>query len=466
MLAVTGACLFIRKDLFQLLGGFDTVYKIGYYEDADICLRVRELGYKVIYEPDTMVVHKTGQTFKSLGGMKKLNFFVDNEAEFRRRWDNKIADNSFMFVTRHSYSPGKLNVAILNSYMETYGGGERLVTHVAKTLEDGNNVDILMRLVNRVNRGTILENTGIDLKNTDILTIMTGEPLRSVNKYDVFINSEWLSTEHGAGKKNILMTMFPNVTSNGTTGDGYINSYDSIITISKFSQHWIKRYWNKESTVIYPPVDFVCTDEERMSLRKENMILSVGRFFVGGHNKKHDVMIEAFKNLVDSGHNEWELHLVGGLKQNAADKDYFNKLIDLAGGYNVRFHTNASQREVHDLYKRSKVYWHATGYGASDPMSYEHFGIAPVEAISAGCVPVLINKGGLPEIVAECGGYLWNTISEVVGITSEISVNSKCTTVYPTVFSKDEFKKRISVAINDVVINDVVINDVVPNKVL
>ena len=38
-----------------------------------------------------------------------------------------------------------------------------------------------------------------------------------------------------------------------------------------------------------------------------------------------------------------------------------------------------------------------------DPIKFEHFGIAPIEAISAGCIPVLFNGGGLNEIVGLLG---------------------------------------------------------------
>src|SRR5207302_9608920 len=43
----SGASLLVRKDLFQRLGGFDRRYAPAYYEDADICMGVRALGYKV-----------------------------------------------------------------------------------------------------------------------------------------------------------------------------------------------------------------------------------------------------------------------------------------------------------------------------------------------------------------------------------------------------------------------------------
>jgi glycosyltransferase involved in cell wall biosynthesis len=71
---------------------------------------------------------------------------------------------------------------------------------------------------------------------------------------------------------------------------------------------------------------------------------------------------------------------------------------------------------VSDLYGRARLFWHAAGFGSADssPESSEHFGISTVEAMSAGAVPIVINKGGQPEIVEHgVSGFLWNTLDEL-----------------------------------------------------
>src|SRR5437868_2539199 len=54
--AVTGACLLVRRALFEELGGFDTGFVNG-YEDVDLCLRAGERGHEVLYRPEAVVVH-------------------------------------------------------------------------------------------------------------------------------------------------------------------------------------------------------------------------------------------------------------------------------------------------------------------------------------------------------------------------------------------------------------------------
>ncbi len=59
--AVTAACMLIRRDLFEEVRGFDEGYLNG-FEDVDLCLRVREKGRRVIYQPRSVVYHLESQT--------------------------------------------------------------------------------------------------------------------------------------------------------------------------------------------------------------------------------------------------------------------------------------------------------------------------------------------------------------------------------------------------------------------
>lgn len=57
----SGACLLLRRDLFERLGGFDPRFFM-YGEDLDLCWRIRELGFRVWYEPAARVIHGKGQS--------------------------------------------------------------------------------------------------------------------------------------------------------------------------------------------------------------------------------------------------------------------------------------------------------------------------------------------------------------------------------------------------------------------
>lgn len=83
--AVSGASLMIRKSLWKRLGGFDKRYNFAYYEDMDLCFAVRKLGYKVIYQPHSEVIHFSGVT-----GVKatktREQFESDNRKVFKEKW--------------------------------------------------------------------------------------------------------------------------------------------------------------------------------------------------------------------------------------------------------------------------------------------------------------------------------------------------------------------------------------------
>jgi GT2 family glycosyltransferase len=77
--AVTGACLAIRKELFQQLGGFDQSFPVN-YNDTDLCLRVRQASYRVLLEAGAVLCHRECQTRR--GGVS---------FEERERWYGRWA---------------------------------------------------------------------------------------------------------------------------------------------------------------------------------------------------------------------------------------------------------------------------------------------------------------------------------------------------------------------------------------
>ena len=59
--AVTAACMLVRKTLFDEIGGFDEGFCNG-FEDVDLCLKVRERGARIVYQPRSVLYHLESQT--------------------------------------------------------------------------------------------------------------------------------------------------------------------------------------------------------------------------------------------------------------------------------------------------------------------------------------------------------------------------------------------------------------------
>ena len=114
--AVTAACMLIPKELFDKLGGFDEGFLNG-YEDVDLCFRVREAGYRVVYTPKSVLYH-----FESVseGRFKAVKA---NEERLQQKWAGKIkADVIIQYpkvsIVTLNYNGSQDTIKCLNSVYE------------------------------------------------------------------------------------------------------------------------------------------------------------------------------------------------------------------------------------------------------------------------------------------------------------------------------------------------------------
>jgi len=88
--AVTGACMMTSRAAFDRVGGFDETFLTD-FNDVDYCLRLRELGYRIVYTPYAELCHYEGATF---GSRER----IVNPAEvsaFSKRWGRVIENDPF-----------------------------------------------------------------------------------------------------------------------------------------------------------------------------------------------------------------------------------------------------------------------------------------------------------------------------------------------------------------------------------
>ncbi len=93
--AVTGACLLVRRSVFEQVGGLDaTAFKVS-YNDIDLCLKVRKAGYRVVFTPFALVMHEgsasqKGQVETQASAAKLSRFAAERDAMYSR-WLPQIA---------------------------------------------------------------------------------------------------------------------------------------------------------------------------------------------------------------------------------------------------------------------------------------------------------------------------------------------------------------------------------------
>lgn len=92
MTVVTAACLMIRKELFEKIGGFDEGYRIT-YNDVDLCLRIRELGYYNLYTPYARLLHHESITvgLPEEAAKRDTKEMHDAQEQFKKQWAKYIA---------------------------------------------------------------------------------------------------------------------------------------------------------------------------------------------------------------------------------------------------------------------------------------------------------------------------------------------------------------------------------------
>ncbi len=83
MQAVTGACLILRREVFHKLNGFDEGFLNG-FEDVDLCIKAGSLGLRILYVPESVVIHYAEQS----SGRKDHDH--SNAARFQERWGGRI----------------------------------------------------------------------------------------------------------------------------------------------------------------------------------------------------------------------------------------------------------------------------------------------------------------------------------------------------------------------------------------
>lgn len=212
------------------------------------------------------------------------------------------------------------------------------------------------------------------------------------------------------GKKNLihLQVPFHHVGGRSPLTQLKLSFVDRLIVNSQFTKSRIDREFAADALVIYPPIQPI------KAVKKNNLILSVGRFEPSQNVKRQDILIKAFRRL-SSQLPSWRLALAG----TSADNSWLTKLKALAKGLPIDFYSNVSYHDLCELYAVSQVYWHAAGYQVNEdthPELTEHFGIAVAEAITAGCIPLVIPKGGQTEIIPN-SRYHWHTITQLCSST-------------------------------------------------
>ncbi|MEK7543332.1 MAG: glycosyltransferase family 4 protein [Patescibacteria group bacterium] len=313
-----------------------------------------------------------------------------------------------------------MKIGIYNPYMDTQGGGERYTLTLASHWSKAHTVSVFWdnkNILNEAQGRLDIDLSRIKVTRNIFRASNVFKKLLLSRQYDlIFVLSDG-SIPSSLATLNILhyQVPFPKVSYSPIK----LWRYQAVVCNSDFTKRALDARVSQRAIVIYPPVCPVEADGRK----KENLILSIGRFSEFHTTKKQHVLIEAFaKGFKNTKWNGWRLVLAGGFLP--GDQDYVDALKKKTKGLPICIEPNISHDQLTDYYCRASVYWHAAGYGETDPRWMEHFGITTVEAMSAGAVPVVFAGGGQPEVVDDGkNGFLWRTVDELLGKTNDVIMN-------------------------------------------
>lgn len=308
----------------------------------------------------------------------------------------------------------RLKIGLYNPYFDSFGGGERYMLSLGEYWSKKHDVSIFW------DDATILSSSEkrfhLDLSKIAVApnVFKNGSLIKKMlvsASYDCIVFLSDGSVPMTLAKKNILHFQVPFSTVSMSVWKK--SRYQHIVCNSKFTQKHLDATIEIPTSVIYPPV--AC--EEFHSGKKENVIVSVGRFNGHYNVKKQDILIEVFIDMVKTKKlSGWRLVLAGGMLP--TDREYVSRLKQMSKKFPIEIIPNTTFEKIQSLYGQARLYWHGTGFKETKPENMEHFGISTVEAMASGCIPVVFDGGGQTEIVTDgVNGYTWKTKKELIDKT-------------------------------------------------
>ena len=267
----------------------------------------------------------------------------------------------------------------------------------------------------------IAESKGIKTKEDQLhISYLQGPPTQYYwGMYDDYVKNP------GFGKLNGIVRFFFKLLVKPLRENDYQLSKrpDYIIANSTYSAKEVETYYHRQAAVVFPPVD---VDKFRPSAKTSDFYISTSRQV---NWKRLDLAVEAFRDL------DAKLILVGG----GAEHD---KLVALAAGSaNIEFvPTINDSKELAQLVSKAKAFIFP---------SLEPFGIAPIEALSAGVPVIAYKKGGVLDYVIENKNGVFfpeqtaESLKKAVLLFEKKRFNKKEVSATAKSFSKDNFKKTI-----------------------
>ena len=355
-----------------------------------------------------------------------------------------------------------MKILVVHPYFRELGGAEQVFLHIVNGLaERKKDVVVLSELINK--------NQFKRINEENVLCIPYGAPNFKVNRFQVYQKQLWhifisnrLRKRIGTAELEILTQDVMFLLNVGMRKVAYVHfpeniwrleganqrfrnlwrlfylplllylhrqvqKIDVLLCNSEFTKEAIMRKWGRKAEVIYPPVDV----EDFHPAPKEDFVVTVGRFV---RTKNYESIVEVAKLMP-----QFKFIIMGRRQKYDA---YYQK-IKKSKPDNLILVPDAPRTEMLSILSKAKIYLHT--------MVDEHFGISVVEAMAAGCIPIVHNSGGTKEAIGSFG-YTYNTVDECVDRISRAfntTVSPEKISKYTKRFSSNNFKEALIKTLQD-----------------
>lgn len=120
---ISGASIMLPRALWEEIGGFDERFVPAYCEDSDLAFTIRKMGYRVMFQPQSVVVHFEGVSNGTDTSSGQKKYQVVNSQKFYEKWKDVLEAEHFengqnVFQARDR-SRGKKTVLVVDHYIPT-----------------------------------------------------------------------------------------------------------------------------------------------------------------------------------------------------------------------------------------------------------------------------------------------------------------------------------------------------------
>jgi alpha-1,2-mannosyltransferase len=207
-----------------------------------------------------------------------------------------------------------------------------------------------------------------------------------------------------------------------------VSQVRTMLSNSDYTRGFVRKKWRRDATTIYPPCPIMMYDGYSASSTREQLVITVGRI---SREKRFELFLELARLVPNV-----KFVIVGTVQL----PEYYERLRQSAPE-NVSF-VLSPLRKVKELLGRAMAYVHCA--------ENEHFGITIVEAMAAGCVPIVHDSGGPREIVTSEVGFRWPNLSAAARQITTLGENdnlrrelSLAATARAKLFGPDVFESQM-----------------------